>query len=232
MRNSGVKSAVALTMAFAAMAHADIVAGSSSGKFTNPVGDPGLVSTGVGTNHFTWGDGTAFSSPSNFVDFGGKSISSFTNTPFTVGTFTYFNGTTALGTNATGVEMDVTLNLTDPAGVIQLFDFQLGITTTTNTTDPAASADIVNLSNSFSSKTFVANGKTYTLLLNGFVNQNVTQGFVDAAGFHVYEGATGTADLQAEITLASNVPEPGSIVLLLTIGASVVIPLRRRSKKA
>jgi hypothetical protein len=52
---------------------------------------------------------------------------------------------------------------------------------------------------------------------------------VDAAGFHVYEGATGAADLQAEIVLASQAPEPLSVTLLLTIAGGLFIAKRRRA---
>jgi len=232
MRTSAGKLGLVLSMAFAAIAHADVVTGTSNGTFNNPIGDAGLIDSGAGTNQFIWGDPDGFGVGANSVTFTGSSINSFTDTPFAVGAFAYFNGTTAIGTNATGVEMDVALNLTAPTGINQVFDFQLAITTTTNGgVDPAQDADIVSLTNTYSMQTFVANGNTYTLLLLGFVNPNVTGGFVDGPGnsnFHVYEGATGTADLQAEITLAANVPEPYSVVLLGTLLVGVAVSLRRK----
>jgi hypothetical protein len=224
-----VLTVASLTVAFGLLANADI-AGSSSGTFANPLGDSGLVDSGVGTNTFTWGDPDGFGVGANSVSFAGNAaVASPFNTPFKVGTLTYFNGTTTLGTNATSVDLNAELDLTSPVVTSVTFPFTLAITTTPNTGSAADNADILSLTNLYTSQNFVVGADTYTLLLLGFENVDITQGFVDAAGFHVYEGATGTADLEAEIVLASQVPEPLSVTLLLTIAGGLFVAKRRRA---
>jgi hypothetical protein len=228
MRLQKILTVVSLSLAFGAMANADIAA-SSSGTFTNPVGDSGLVDSGVGTSTFTWGDPDGFGTGPNSVNFAGNgAIASPFNTPFVVGTLTYFNGTTTLGTNASSVDLNAELDLTSPVVTTATFPFTLAITTTPNTGSAADNADILSLTNLYTSQTFMVGGDTYTLLLLGFENVDISQGFVDAAGFHVYEGSTGTADLEAEVLLASQVPEPVSVTLLMTIVGGLFVAKRRR----
>ena len=82
----------------ASFAYADPIVGSSVGTFDNPVGPGGMIVTGVGTNSFTWGDGSAFGSPPSSLGFAGTTFDTDTGTFFDVGSITYFNGTIAAGT--------------------------------------------------------------------------------------------------------------------------------------
>lgn len=56
--------------------------GTSSGSFINPMGPAGMLTTGVGTNSFTWGDGASFGSPPSSLLFTGGAFSGFFETEF------------------------------------------------------------------------------------------------------------------------------------------------------
>jgi len=84
--------AALLTAISAAPTLADDVVGSATATFVNP--QPGGVVTGVGTNAFTYGDPGGFGTGPNSLTFAGVGFSSAFETPFKVGTLTYFNGTT------------------------------------------------------------------------------------------------------------------------------------------
>ena len=122
---------------------ADPVSGTVNGVWThpNPSGSP-IVTSGVGTSTFTWGspDGTKANSV-NFNNSGGN-FASTTETKFKVGTITYFNGTTASGTTPDSVDLALTLTFADPALGPVTSDYTFNIVTTTNTSDPDASADL------------------------------------------------------------------------------------------
>jgi hypothetical protein len=196
--------------------HAAIpIAGNTSGVFNSPTGDPGLVDTGVGTSTFTWGDAAGFGTGPNSISFTGAPFSTNTETSFLLGKLTYFNGTTVIGTNATGVDLDATLAFTDPSGVNQSFTFLLDLLTTPNTSDPVASADLLVLPTLFPPETFTSSGVTYTVQLNGFSNPTVDGFIVGGNEFHVYEGGRATADLYGEVTAnIPSVPEPSTLLLL------------------
>ena len=59
-----------------------------------------------------------------------------------------------------------------------------------------------------------------------------TLGGAILSSFISQEGGSNDAYLYAAITPPSNVPEPSSIVFLFTVGAAIVVPLRRRLAKA
>jgi hypothetical protein len=216
----------ALGIAFSTGAAAVPIAGSTSGIFENPTGPAGMVTTGVGTSTFTWGNGAPFGSPPSSLSFSGTSFSGSTGVPFAVGSITYFNGTIAGGTEANTVDLAIALTFTDPAGVNQSLSYLLSLINTPNTGDPVASADIIQFPATLPTETFDVGGVLYTLALDvGIVSGG---GFSSQHTFSVFEGQSATATLIGTVTVPTAVPEPGIVGLIsmaLVLGS---LTLRRR----
>lgn len=188
------------------------VFGTSSGTFVNPDGGPATVASGDGTSTFRWGDGAPFGSPSSALQFSGKTIFSSTESVFSFGTLSYYNGTTALGSDATGVDLRVSLDLLLPTAH-QTFDFGLNLVTTPNTSNPFASADLVEWSSASSESVFHYAGNDYTLEFLGF-GAPAGAGFASVDRFYVLEGGSAWAQLLGRITEAPKaVPEPTTLAL-------------------
>lgn len=223
-------SLVLLAGALATSAFAADVAGSTTGIFTNPTLESAGVTTGVGTNDFTWGVAAAGSTVSELTFTGANPFSANFDTPFSLGTLGYTNGTVLLNTGATAVDLQVTAVFTTPTGITKDFTFNLQLTNTPNIGTPQQNADIVSFPNNAPPpQSFTADGNVYTLQLTGF-GQPGPNGFVDVNGFHVLEGGTDSADLLAKVTVAPVVPEPMSLALLLPGLAPLGLVLRRRSR--
>lgn len=224
---------------FSVPAVASDVSGSASGVFNNPQPGGATVS-GVGTSFFTYGDPDGFGTGPNSLSFTGTgSFSSAFETPFKVGTLTYFNGTTALGTTPTAVDLALSLNFsTPPLGVVPSA-FTFNLVSTPNTTDPIASADYVYFPSAFSNTVFNIGGTNYTVELTGFQNVTGSAGFLGSNGnteFHVEEGGTASADLYAEVTSqipvgVGAVPEPSTWAMLLLGFAGVGFMAYRRKSQ-
>ncbi|MES2195759.1 MAG: choice-of-anchor K domain-containing protein [Pseudomonadota bacterium] len=234
-----MKRLIAIAAAVAALGSAPSiaadVAGSATGTFQNAVGTSGLVTTGLGTSAFTYGDGSAFAAAPSSLTFVGSAFSSALLTPFKVGTLSYFNGTTALGTEASAVDLALHSTFTNPSLGLVNSVFTLGLTTTANVDgEPNASADFVSLANSFVPTVFDIGGTQYTVKLTGFVLTGGS-GFLDSnnTAFHVLEGGVATADLYAEVTSAvPAVPEPGTWAMMILGFAGVGVVTYRRRKTA
>jgi hypothetical protein len=224
----------ASTLALAALqAVADPVSGTTSGVWVNPTPGPGIVTTGVDTPSFTWGDGSAAATGPSSVDFAAASggFSTVTETPFKVGTITYFNGTTALGSTPDSVQLALRLDFLSPTIPSVVSNYTFDIVTTPNTGDADGDADFLNLPSAFSTTSFVIGTTTYNVKLTGF-SDIVGDGFLasDDLALHVREGGTASADLFAVVTTeVAVVPEPQSIALLLA-GLGMVGGMARRRR--
>lgn len=183
------------------------ISGYASGVFDDPDGG---VSTGVGTSFFTWGDPGSFGTGPSSLEFTGNSFTTTVPRNFvfgdpvhlsdavSLGRLDYFNGTVVVGSTADAVSLDLTVSLTDPAGIAPIgFSNPLELITTLNTPDPIASADIVKITppGGISPVQFVTpEGIPLTLqdLHFGTVNGG---GFDSIDEFFVLEGDSANAEL-------------------------------------
>ncbi len=223
-----VATSLATLTLVAAASYADPVIGTSSGIFQNPTGPGGMVTHGTGTNHFDWGTGIG-TGPSS-LDFSGTPFSTETGSIFAFGNLDYFNGTIASTSGANGVDFLVTLALTTPVNT-ESFDFAFNLLNTVNTSDPLASADIVELNGAFSTSSFNYLGTDYTLEFLGF-GTIVGSGYTTVNQFHVLESGSANAQLLGRITAApATVPEPGTIALfgIGLLGMGILAARRRRA---
>jgi len=141
--------------------------GTSTGTFVTPVPTcPPATCTGIGTSTVTWGTGEPGS-----LSFEGTAFAPTVGEMFKVGTLTYHNGATNVGSSIDFVGLDIEMDLTNVPELNFTHHSTLSIINTPNTDDPDASADYV----AFTS--------------GGFTNS-----------FRVYEGGTASADLMAKLT--------------------------------
>jgi hypothetical protein len=208
---------------FNASTAAQTVDGSSSGVFTNAVGEPNLVTTGLGTNDFSWGIGF----PPSSLLFTGTAFSTEVEQPFVVGMLDYFNGAIAGGTGATGVDLEITLNITSPTGADELLVFPFELVNRPNTSDPIASADSVFLTSQTTNRFFNLGGRYFTLEI-GFANAT-EGGFESVDEFFVFENETASAELVGVIT-PNVTPEPSTFVLAI-LGLLILGMTGRRRRR-
>ena len=222
-----------LGMAVAQAGLAQSVGGSTAGTWVDPTPSlPPIVTTGLGTPDFTYGDGNGFGTGPNSLSFAGTTFASVVETPFRVGTITYFNGTTAVGTTPSSVMLNLGLTFTEPLLPPVFGSYLFTLNTTPNTSDPDASADFVDLPSGFSFTDFVIGSTTYRIRLTGFENV-VGDGFLTSnpLQLHVREGLSARADLFAVVTTQVNtIPEPETYALMLAGLAAVGVFARRRRK--
>ncbi|MCB1235224.1 MAG: choice-of-anchor K domain-containing protein [Verrucomicrobiae bacterium] len=178
--------------------------GTVAGTFHDAEGGGTLTSSyGSGGTFFSHGDPT--------MDLGGEIInagepntlrfepSNFADIEpgeqFKLGDLFYHNGTTFNDSHATGVQLQIKLNLTQTGAPIT-FDISMDLVNTENTADAESSADYVRLTNLTQSIPLTINGVSYSIQLS--FGGTDSFGFSTGNEFHVYEGATGQGELTAK----------------------------------
>lgn len=184
------------------------LSGSVTGLFQNATGGPTLA-------HEFRDSGAFFSHGDPKINLGGEVVDAgepntlrFTpqgfdgvsaGTPFKIGELAYHNGTTFHDSHATGVQLQVSIGLSDPAQAIK-FALNFDLVNTENNGDAATSADYVRITNLTQNIGLTIDGVKYTLVL-GFGGTD-SFGFSTANEFHVYEGATGTGTINGTFMAA------------------------------
>jgi hypothetical protein len=219
-------------MSVISVAPAQAFSGSTTGTFGNPTpgaANPTPVFTGVGTNSFMWGEG--YYSPPNALSFAGTSFSNVSSgISFTLGSLTYFNGTTLVGTTVDSVPLSINLAFSDPSGVSADFPFTFNLISTPNVnSDPLANADYVYPIQNLSSTTFPYHGLLYSLAITGFSQDG---GSTSVNQFQVLEGDTAQATVYGQISQSSKVPEPSTTIGILTVtGLAAVSSLAKQKSR-
>ncbi|MCX6840017.1 MAG: choice-of-anchor K domain-containing protein [Verrucomicrobia bacterium] len=108
------------------------------------------------------------------------------------------NGTTFYNSEATGVTLSVNLNLSQPS-LDFITHIDLGLTSTENTSDRLASADVVELKNLTTDVRVTIDGVEYRLEL-AWTTLDPSAGVVQGHQFLIFEGATAKAELRARFT--------------------------------
>ncbi len=173
------------------------VSGSSTGVFKDAVGSNRLVSSiapGDSDSEFLYGRAFA-GGDQNRLKFEGDSFSSIRpDTDFTVGTLTYLNSTTGLGTSAYEVTLQIDLNFSTP-NKTDTVDVNLALESTANypwlTADQKA--DFVRFGDLHTDFTTFFEGETYYLNLE--FAYSGTDGYSTVDSFHVHEGKDASAQV-------------------------------------
>lgn len=186
--------------------------GTGAGTWGNAIGGTNLVTnvlngTGTETSTFKHGNTKLDLGDGEFLDAGVENVLSFTpeafetitpNVWFKFGELMMLNGTTFYDSEASEVTLSVNLTLTQPA-----LDFtthiDLGLTSTENTSDRLASADIVKINNPTTDVRVTIDGVEYRLEL-AWATLDPGAGVVQGDNFLIFEGATAKAELRARFT--------------------------------
>ncbi len=138
--------------------------GQAQATFDAPT--PSENAAGAGTALLSWGKPANGSTPSTFR-FSGAAIQAPPGREFSLGTLTYHNGQSEVGSEITSVTLTVRVNL---AGVAPLtLAVPLSVTTTINNGDPVEDSDTLSVPATFASSGFsTPDGRRYTLKVLGF----------------------------------------------------------------
>ncbi|MDG2124719.1 MAG: choice-of-anchor K domain-containing protein, partial [Verrucomicrobiales bacterium] len=179
-----------------------LFSGFTEGWFSNPTGDQNLVTSlgsGQTSNEFGWGSPASGFATGNYLRFDGANFEDVpTDVTFLLGMLEYYNSTTYLGTNATGVEFDLEVSIVNP-NIDVPFDFDFSLLSTPNYSYQTAdqNADYVWIGDLNSDFSAWMEGVEFGLALQfGEVLEN---GFATIDTFHVHEGATAQGFLFGEL---------------------------------
>ncbi|MCP4109960.1 MAG: hypothetical protein GY749_31300 [Desulfobacteraceae bacterium] len=171
--------------------------GSASGIWIDPVPDGDSPAfTGVETSHFEWGLPET-DVPPNSLTFQGTSFNVLSEVPFKLGSVTYYNGATTLGTSATAVTLKITLDISLPETVHFETTHLVSLISTPNEGTEWEQADYVFFPDSLSEQYFDLDGKKYKLELIGFSQD---EGENKVKEFHVLEDDGTSAELYGWLT--------------------------------
>lgn len=186
--------------------------GTGTGNWGNANGGTNLV-TNIqndnpdGTSTFKHGNTKLDLGNGEYLDAGVENVLTFTpenfdtivpNQWFNFGSLVMLNGTTFYNSEATGATLSVNLTLTQPS-INLTTHIDLGFTSTENTSDRLASADLVTLKNPTTDVNIVIDGVEYRLQL-AWETLDPGAGVVQGNNFLIFEGATAVARLRARFT--------------------------------
>jgi len=200
--------------------------------------------TGVGTSQIRWGTPAGGSGQSGY-DYDAAApppVALNTEVLFLVGTFVHHNQPVT-GDSITGATLDITLDMTfGSTSVIETFAYNFQHVETPNSipcqfgpadgaTNTVPCDDRVSILNSIPDQTFTVGGTTYTLDLIGFSQDG---GATVSNKFFTTEEQNNYAGLYAEVTsnFTPTVPEPSSVVLLITVIGAGLACTRKRWRRA
>ncbi len=153
------------------------------------------VAPTASTNQYRWGR-DAHGTPKNSLLFVPSPFASvFADRDFSLGTLTYYNGTTTTDTNINNVTLQINLNVTEPdPRPATIIDYRLNVTSTQNNTGTAdGDADRITLDNPNGSLQIVFDGITYNLRLRFGTNNG--NGFTTATTFNAHETSSFTGEV-------------------------------------
>jgi prepilin-type N-terminal cleavage/methylation domain-containing protein len=184
--------------------------GTGEGNWGNAIGGTNLVTNiqnSTTTSTFKHGNTKLDLGNGEYLDAGVENVLSFTpesfetitpNTWFDFGELQILNGTTFYNSEASNVTLSVNLTLTEPS-LSFTTHIDLGLTSTENTSDRLASADIVEITNPTTDVRVTIDGVEYRLELS-WVTLDPGAGVVQDSKFLIFEGATAKAQLRARFT--------------------------------
>lgn len=184
--------------------------GTGEANWGNAIGGTNLVTNiqnGAQSSTFKHGNTKLDLGNGEYLDAGVENVLGFTpeqfdtitpNTWFKFGELMMLNGTTFYNSEATGVTLSVNLSLTQPS-LNFTTHIDLGLTSTDNTSDRLASADIVELKNPTTDIRVNIDGIEYRLELS-WATLDPGAGVVQGNKFLIFEGATAQAELRARFT--------------------------------
>ena len=182
-------------------------AGQSPGQFLNAVGGEDMVASYVqngldGT--FEWGDGAdGVDSGSQLSFYAASFLDVEEQSWFRLGGLEYFNSTIWAGTEATNVDLELSIAFSAPS-VMETFNFSFALENTANEEGNTAdqNADYVRINTPNSAFSTTLNGNQYEFQLQfGYLGSD---GFARVDEFHVHEGAQATADIWGYFVPTSN----------------------------
>ena len=217
---------------FATSANA-LTLSSSSGTWSNTVGGAYVhenVASGA-ENQVRWGDPATVNGQSG-LGFTGVGVTNFNpGDTFLVGTLRHFNNAIWSGTAASSTDLGVNLTCRSPT-TSQAFNFTLAIDETPNVSGTCVypstvpCADKISFPNAIPNQSFNILGTNYTLELLGFSN---SLGGTLVRDFISQEGGANSAYLYGRITEdRRNVPEPTTVISLLSLGVLGATALKRK----
>lgn len=179
------------------------IEGLLSGIWSDPVPTKqgSQVLTGIDTPYFQYGRVTGDTPEPNSLRFEGGSFGIQPEIPFKLGTVTYYNGTTATGTDASAVNLRLLLDFRNPFVGRITSAFTLSLESTPNEGTDWENADFVYFPDSFPTQSFAIDNVDYKLEMIGFSQDG---GKTKLKEFHVLEDHKTSAELYGWITAVPN----------------------------
>ena len=196
-----------------------------TGSFVNAYPSSAVIN-GLETTKISWGTPVPGSTKSS-VSFFGNAFVVNDETPFSLGTINFHNGTTYLRTSADSIDLQASLSLFTENGtkITETIDLPLSISTTRNTGENiVADSDYITMSNLDNISFNDNSGNVYKMEIIGFGNLN-KNGLSTNDKLGAYEGESVTAELFARIITEPYSPD------LATVSFEYYVPDDATSEK-